>query len=115
MGESSKFTLGNSPREEIGSRERLIKEVSASKELSTSDATIMIDDENKNAGTPENGSLVVKRLQEEWIVEDARGECLGSGNDRESVIGMARQAQKAGRGTSISVQGEDGTHEKTLD
>jgi len=88
--------------------------VRASKDLSMSDREFMIDDENKNAGTPENGSLIVKLLQDEWIVEDAQGECLGSGKDRERVIGIAREAQKAGRGTSISVEGEDGAHEKTL-
>jgi len=74
----------------------------------------MTDDENKNPGTPENRSLVVKRLQDEWIVEDERGECLGSGKDRKSVIEIARKAQKAGRGTSISVEGEDGAHEATI-
>jgi hypothetical protein len=75
----------------------------------------MSDDDNKNAGTPENKSLTVRRLQNEWIVEDDEGVSLGSGEDRQSVIEMARKAQKAGQGTSISIEGEDGEHQQTLD
>jgi hypothetical protein len=67
------------------------------------------------AGTPENASLIVKLLQNEWVVEDEQGECLGSSKDRNSAIEIARQAQEAGRGATISIQGEDGAHEKTLD
>lgn len=65
-------------------------------------------------GTPEESSLTVKMLGQEWIVENAVGESVGSAPDRESAIDLARKAVKAENASAISVLATDGTVEYTV-
>jgi hypothetical protein len=69
---------------------------------------------DETAGTPEESSLTVKLLGEEWIVENGVGKSVGSARTREAAIEKAREVAAAEKASSIAVLGPDGALEKTV-
>ena len=72
------------------------------------------DRTDETGGTPEESSLTVKLLGEEWIVENGVGKSVGSADSREAAIEKARAAAPSEKASAISVQKPDGTVEKTI-
>ena len=69
---------------------------------------------DQTGGTPEQSSLTVKLLGEEWIVENGVGKSVGSARSREAAIEKAREAASSEKASSIAVLGPDGTLESTI-
>ena len=65
-------------------------------------------------GTPEESSLTVKMLGEEWIVENAVGKSVGSAPNREAAVDLARKAAAGENASAISVLAADGSVEYTV-
>jgi hypothetical protein len=65
-------------------------------------------------GTPESTALTVRLMDKEWIVENAVGECMASGASRSEAIDLARQVSNRQEVSGITVLGNDGSVEETL-
>jgi len=78
---------------------------------------MMKTDSNDDAaahGTPEETSLTVKCLGEDWIVENGLGETVASAKDCDGAIRKAREVAAEQQASGISVLDADGAVQKTL-
>jgi hypothetical protein len=64
-------------------------------------------------GTSEETKLTVKRLGDEWIVENGVGKSIGSAGDRDGAIALARQAASREKASGIAILAADGSAEST--
>jgi len=72
------------------------------------------NDEAAAHGTPEETSLTVKRLGEDWTVENGLGETVASAKDCDGAVRKARQVAAEQHASGISVLDADGAVQKTL-
>jgi len=70
--------------------------------------------DRQTGGTPEQTTLTVKLLGDDWIVENANGTSIGSADDRNSALELARQSAEAEHASSISILSADGTLEESV-
>jgi hypothetical protein len=69
---------------------------------------------NSTKGTPEESSLTVKLLGDDWIVENPVGKSVGSAPNREAAVELARKAAADENASAISVLAADGSVEYTV-
>lgn len=70
---------------------------------------------NKTAGTPEETKLAVKRLGNEWIVENNEGESIGTATDQSGALELARQMAPDCGASLIALHDEAGAVERVVE
>lgn len=72
-------------------------------------------DSQQTGGTPDEASLNVRFLENEWIVESNLGETVGKSADKDGAIALAREHSKGRSTGTIKILGRDGDLEQTID
>ncbi len=70
---------------------------------------------HRTGGMPEETSFTVKKVDGQWVVENNVGESVGQTADRAAAIILARRSATEQKASGISVLGEDGSVEETID